>query len=162
MKKKKSVLAALLAGLWFLGVAVTAWRPAAATAGNSRTFVAVLSEIGTIYARYDCVQGPRFSLGIRITGPQTTVVRFRAGSFSRDRTLQPGDPLSWFRYSNRRVEWLAAAAGGENGTVVGWVRVVGYPGAGRNCAAYAPPRVTTQIYPRRYYSSRDILRRLIG
>jgi hypothetical protein len=64
---------------------------------------------------------------------------------------------------SRRVEWLAAAAGGENGTVVGWVRVVAYPRKARDrCSPYSPPRTTAQIYPRRRYETRNFLRQLIG
>ncbi|HUJ55042.1 MAG TPA: hypothetical protein VLW49_03530 [Gaiellaceae bacterium] len=133
-------------------------------AGN-RTFVAVLPQIGTVYARYDCSHARRFALGIHVFRmSQTTFVRYRAGSHARDRELQPGDPTSWFRYTTRRVAWLAAAAGGENGTVVGWVRVVGYS---RN-SPYAcddvsdPPRATVQIYPRDYPPPGYSLRKLIG
>lgn len=163
MTMKKKVLALLLAGLMSVALALSLrHQAAAARTRDPAVFVASLPEIGTIYSRYDCTRGRRFALGIRISGPQTTGVRLRAGSFHRDRTLQPGDPTSWFSYSDRRAQWLAAAAGGENGTVVGWVRVVGYPSSRHDCTVYAPPRVTVQIYPRRYYNSRDILRRLIG
>jgi hypothetical protein len=161
----KAVLAALVAGVVFLVVGLSGRPQATATTrrvGNA-TFVAVLPDIGTIYSRYDCTRGWRFALGIHVfSDSQTTGVRFRAGSFTRDRTLQPGDPTSWFRYSTSRVEWLAAVAGGENGNVVGSVRVVGFPRGGRNCAPYDPPRATIQTYPRRQYYPRGILRRLIG
>jgi hypothetical protein len=75
-------------------------HPAAAAAkqAENRTFVAVLPQIGTVFVRYDCMHGRRFALGIRIGRTQTTEVLFRAGSFRRYRTLQPGDPTSWFRY----------------------------------------------------------------
>jgi hypothetical protein len=162
--KKKAVLASLVAGLASLGAGLALWHPAAAATspGGRGTFVARLPDIGTVYSRYDCTRGWRFGLGIRVTGPQTTVVRFRAGSFTRDRTLQPGDPTSWFRYSSSRVQWLAAGAGGENGAVVGWLRVVGYPSTGPNCAPYAPPRVTMQMYPRNYFLRGFTLRQFIG
>jgi hypothetical protein len=161
--KKQAVLPILVAVVALLAVGVSLRHQAAAAIARPHraVFVASLPEIGTIYSRYDCTGGRRFALGIRVTGPQTTGVRFRAGGFSRDRTLQPGE-ATWFRYSARRVQWLAAAAGGENGTVVGWVRVAGYPRAEPDCGPYAPPRVTVQIYPRRYYTSRDFLRHFIG
>lgn len=138
--------------------------PAARQAGN-RTFVAVLPQIGSVYARYDCMHGRRFALGLRIPWrTQTTEVRFRAGHFSRDRTVQPGDPTRWFRYTSHRVEWLAAAAGGENGTVVGWVRVVGYSRASAYACddVYDPPRAAIQTYPRTYPPPGFSLRKLIG
>lgn len=163
--KEKAILATLVAGLVLLAFGLSFGHQAAVASARSghATFVASLPEIGTIYSRYDCAHGRRFALGIRISGgSQTAGVRFRAGKFRRDRTLQPGDPTSWFGYSDRRVLWLAVAAGGENGTVVGWVRVIGYPSSRHDCTVYAPPRVTAQIYPRRYYNSQDILRRLIG
>jgi hypothetical protein len=73
------------------------------------------------------------------------------------RWLQPGDPTSWFPCRNDDVQWLAAAAGGENETVVGVVRAdFGYRGGE---PSYSPPRVTVQLYPRRYYKARDFLRR---
>jgi hypothetical protein len=165
MTMKKKVLALSIMGLLSLTFALSVRHQAAAatSATGPAVFVASLPEIGTIYSRYDCTHGRRFALGIRISeGGQTTNVRFRAGSFRRDRTLQPGDPTSWFSYSDRRVQWLAAASGGENGTVVGWVRVIGYPSSRHDCTVYAPPRATVQIYPRRYYTSRDILRHFIG
>lgn len=143
---------------------------AAATRPWNRRFVAVLPQIGTVYARYDCSHGRRFALGIHLfRTSQTTNVRFRASGFARDRTLQPGDPTRWFRYTNGRVERLAAAAFGENGTVVGWVRVVGYARTSLGACddAYDPPRTTIQTYPRSYgppgvVSPREWLRKLIG
>jgi hypothetical protein len=164
MIKRLAVLAALAGAALLLAGLILRHQAVAATSHVPGTFVAVLPEIGTVYSRYDCNHGWRFALGINVfSGSQTTGVRFRAGRFSRERTLQPGDPTSWFRYSTRRVLWVAAAADGEDGTVVGWVRVVGYPSSGPNCAPYTPPRVTIQIYPRRYYYARgDLLCRFIG
>lgn len=79
------------------------------------------------------------------------------------RQLQPGYPTSWFPYGGKRVQFLAAASGGEEGTVAGVVRVnYGYPSRDPHCFTYAPPRATVQIYPRRYYSSRDGLGQFIG
>jgi hypothetical protein len=154
-------------GVAFLVLGLPVRPQAGAAAGHSQAvFVADLPDVGTIYARYSCTsrRTRRFALGIHVlANGQSTDVRFRAGRFRRDRNLQPGDSTSWFASSSSRVEWLAAAAGGENGTVVASVRVVGYPRTRRGlCARYSPPRATVQIYPRRYYVKRDFLRRLIG
>ena len=93
----------------------------------------------------------------------TTGVRFRAGRLVRVRQLQPGDPTIWFPYSAKRVQYLAAGSGGEEGTVVGVVRVnYSYPSREPLCFPYAPPRSTVQVYPRRYYISRDFLRQFTG
>ncbi len=142
---------------------------AAATRRAPPVFVTQLPEIGTVYARSYCARNrsPRFALGIHyLEMGQSGVVRFRAGRFSRDREVQPGDPTAWFPYRSGRVEWLAAAAGGENGVVVGWVRVVGYSArVGKSCGLYDPLRVTVQIYPRSFdynKNSSGFLRRLIG
>lgn len=175
-KRKRAVLAILAASLVLVAcgsssqpalVAATTsptHHLAAATprAGNA-TLVATLPEVGTVYSRYNCTRGLRFALGIHLTGPQTAAVRLRTGSVSRVREVQPGQ-MSWFGYSPERMQWLAAAASGENGTVVGWVRVTGYPSSGRDCTPYMPPRVTIQVYPRRYYRLPDypLLRHLIG
>lgn len=167
--RTRAFLVVVIAGA-LLAAGSSLRRGAAATTRPPAVFVSDLPAIGTVYARYYCTRSRslRFALGIHIleTG-QSTLARFRAGRFSRDRELQPGDPTAWFPYRPSRVEWLAAAAGGENGTVVGWVRVVGYSAhVGKSCSGYAPPRVTVQIYPRRYYSGGEsfgrILRRFIG
>lgn len=157
----------MTASLALLALGSGPHRPAAAAtpkAGN-RAFVAVLPQIGTVYARYDCSHGRRFALGLRIRWKtQTAEVRFRAGSFARDREIQPADPTHWFRYTRRRIEWLAAAAGGENGTVVGWVRVIGYSrnSLGACDDVHDPPRATIETYPRRYPPPGFSLRKLIG
>lgn len=139
----------------------TSTRHVAAAVPRNAVFVATFPQIGTVYSRYEC---DRFTLGIRLIHlTQTTLVRFRAGSVSHVRTVQPGE-TTWFRYSRNRVQWLGAVASGEDGAVVGWARVVGYPRSSRrgNCDAYDPPRVTVQIYPRSYDVPRDVLGRLIG
>jgi hypothetical protein len=155
--------ALLAAGLSLRSGAATATRQPPAT------FVATLPEIGTVYERAYCTgEGPfRFALGIRyLKMGQSGMVRFRAGRFSRDREAQPGGPTVWFRQRLDRVEWLAAAAGGENGVVVGWVRVAGRSAHSNTCqSAYDPLRVTVQIHPRSLDYNRGssrYLRRLIG
>jgi hypothetical protein len=122
----------------------------------------VLPEIGTIYWRDDCAGhgAPGQSLGIQIyENGQSGAARFRAGRLVRHRSLQPGYPTSWFPCRNSNVQWLAVAAGGENGTVVGVVRAnFGYRDGEPH---YSPPRVTVRLYPRRYYSSPQFLRRFV-
>jgi hypothetical protein len=54
---------------------------------------------------------------------------------------------SWFGLHRTAVQWLAAMAGGENGYTLGVVRV-DFHSAG--CNFTDPPRVTVQVYPRRY------------
>jgi hypothetical protein len=152
--------ALLAAGLSLRGGAV------AATTQPPAVFVAKFPQIGTVYMRSYCARArsPHFALGVHYSS-QSGVARFRAGRFSRDREVQPGNPTAWFPYRPSRVEWLAAAAGGENGVVVGWVRVVGYSTQKSCDAVYDPPRVTVQIYPRSLNydeNSSRYLRHLIG
>ena len=124
--------------------------------------LAALPSIGTVYWRYNCLsRGPiRYSLGIHIwRGTATSEVRFRAGRLALQRELQPGDPTSWFPYSANQTQWLAAASGGEEGTVVGAIRIdYSYPSREYHCFPSAPPRLTVPFSPRRYYDSRDFLR----
>lgn len=154
-------LAALAAGLLLRhGASAATPRPGRAVV------LAALPSIGTVYWRYNCrSRGPtRYSLGIHIWGnTATTQVRFRAGKLVVVRELQPGGPTSWFPYSAKQVQWLAAASGGEEGTVVGAVRIdYSYPSRGPHCFPYAPPRLTVQFYPRRYYNSHNFLRQFTG
>jgi hypothetical protein len=165
--KRAAVPAALAAGMvlvFAFGIRPLGHRASAATrARGGPVVLTALPSIGTIYWRSRCAgRGPsRWSLGIRLwSSTATTGVRFKAGKLVTVRTLQPGDPTSWFPYSGKRVQYLAAASGGEEGTVVGVVRMnYGYPSREPLCFTYAPPRATVQIYPRRYYNSRDFLRR---
>lgn len=148
----RAFLVVVIAGA-LLAAGLSLRRGAAAVTGHPpRVFVSQLPTIGTVYARSYCgrTRSLRSALGIHVLEmAATTVVRFRAGRFSRNREAQPGS-TAWFPYGPNSVEWLAAASGGENGIVVGWVRVVGYSAhVGRSCSGYAPPRVTVQIYPRR-------------
>jgi hypothetical protein len=162
-----TALAVAAALLLVVGLRVFGHPASAAISVPGRPLVlTALPSIGTIYWRYDCAgRGPiRWSLGIRIWSTSATSgVRFRAGKLARERQLQPGDPTNWFPYSRERVQWLAAASGGEEGTAVGSVRVnYGYPSREYHCFPYAPPRVTVQFYPRRYYDSRDFLSHFTG
>ena len=156
------IAAAVLAAGWSSRGGATA-----ATTQVPGVLVAKLPEVGAVYMRLYCTRARslRFALGIRYS-LQSGLTRFRAGRFSGDRLVQPGDRTVWFPYRPSRVEWLAAAAGGENGVVVGWVRVAGYSaGEGKSCVTYDPPRVTIQIYPRSLNydeNSPRYLRRLIG
>lgn len=164
---KGAAIATATASLLLLALDLAHGHAAAASSrqAGDRTFVGVLPEIGTVFARYDCSHGRRFSLGIRIPRvTATTEVRYRAGSFARDVEVQPGAPTRWFRYTTRRVERLAAAVSEEDGTVVGSVRVVGYSrnGLGACDDVYDPPRATTQTYPRTFPSPGFSLRKLIG
>jgi hypothetical protein len=159
------VSGALLAAGWSLrGGAATATRQPAVG-----VVVAKLPEIGTVYERTYCTgTGPlRLALGIRyLKMGQSGAVRFRAGRFSRNREMQPGYSTAWFPQSRSHALWLAAAAGGENGVVVGWVRVIGHSAHSDTCqSGYDPLRVTVQIYPRSLDYNRNswrYLRRLIG
>ncbi len=155
---------AVLAGLALAAVLVP-WPSAAATArGEKPVVVAVLPQVGTVYALSTCAnQHNRWSLGFRaLRNWQTANVVSRAGKrISHDRTVQPGGPTTWFPSSARRVQQLAAAAGGENGTVVAVVRATGWAKHGDACWFFNPPRVTVQLYPRRYYYRPNFLRHLL-
>src|SRR5579859_3028379 len=162
--------ALLAAGCSMRGGATAATtQPQAVTRQPPAVVVAKLPEIGTVYERTYCTgTGPlRFALGIHyLKMGQPGVVRFRAGRFSRNSFMQPGYPTKWFPQRRDHALWLAAAAGGENGAVVGWVRVVGHPAHSDTCQSdYYPLRVTIQTYPRSWDSNRNswrYLRRLIG
>ena len=154
-------LAALAAGLMLRqGASAVTPRP------GPTIVLAALPNIGMVYWRYDCgSRGPiRHSLGIHIWGnTASTQVRFRAGKLVVVRELQPAGPTSWFPSSAEQVQWLAAASGGKEGTVVGAVRIdYSYPSRESHCFPYAPPRLTVQFFPRRYYNSRDFLRQFTG
>lgn len=165
--RTKALSIVVIAGV-LLAAALPLRRGVAAATGHAPpVFVSKLPEIGTVYMRSYCTRrgSLRSALGIHYVS-QSGWVRFRAGRFGRDRLVQPGEPTAWFPYRPKRVEWLAAAAGGENGVVVGWVRVIGHSTrVGKSCSAYDPPRVTVQIFPRSINydeNSRRYLRRLIG
>ncbi len=111
-----------------------------------------LPAIGTVEWRSrDWSHQSRFSLGLHLFDTASTVVRLRAGQFSRDRSVEPGDPTLWFRYSANRVQWLAAESGGEGGFVVGVVRVDFRTAAARrarsqDCWIFGPPHLTVHFY----------------
>lgn len=129
-------------------------RPAARVAWTcpKTAVLAALPAIGTVEWRSRDWSGQaRFSLGIHLFDTASTGVRFRAGRFSRDRGLNPGEPTLWFRYSPTRVQWLAAVSGGEGGFVVGVVRADFRDAAARrprsqDCWMFDPPRVTVRFY----------------
>jgi hypothetical protein len=156
------IAAAVLAAGWSSHGGATA-----ATTHAPGVLVARLPEVGTVYMRLYCTQARslRFALGIRYS-LESGWTRFRAGRFSGDRLVRPDYRTAWFPYTPSRIEWLAAAAGGENGVAVGWVRVAGYSaGEAKSCVTYDPPRVTIQIYPRSLNydeNSPRYLRHLIG
>src|SRR5438105_2216224 len=118
-----TALAAAAALLLAVGLRAFGHPASAAIRVHDRPLVlTALPSIGTIYWRYDCAgRGPiRWSLGIRISSTTaTSSVRFSAGKLVKERQLQPGDPTSWFPYNGKRVQYLAAGSGGEEGTVVG-------------------------------------------
>ena len=136
---------------------------AAPTHRDRPVLLAVLPEIGVVYWRDNCAgrDAPGQSLGVQIyENGQSGSARFRARSLVIRRSLQPGYPTTWFPCRNDDVQRLAVAAGGENGAVVGAVRAkFGYSGGQPH---YSPPRVSVQLYPRRYYYSRDFLGKFTG
>jgi hypothetical protein len=111
-----------------------------------------LPAIGTVEWRSRYLSGrSSFSLGLHLFDTASTEVRFRTARFSRDRNLQPGDPTLWFRYSASRVQWLAAASGGEGGFVVGVVRADFRTAGARRvhsqgCWMFDPPQVIVRFY----------------
>lgn len=149
-------LLALAAALGATSLAVRG--PGSATATRAawtcpRTAVlAALPAIGTVEWRSRYASGrPSFSVGIHLFDTASTGVRFRTGHLARDRSLQPDDPTLWFRYSTNRVQWLAAASGGEGGLVVGVVRA-DFRSAGarrtrsQDCWMFYPPKVIVRFY----------------
>jgi hypothetical protein len=151
--KKLLALAAAL-GAVYLAVHGSDRVPAARVVWTCpRTAVlAALPAIGTVEWRSSYAAGSsRFSLGLHLFDTASTGVRFRTGHVSRDRSLQPGDPTLWFPYSENRVQWLAAASGGEGGFVVGVVRADFRAAAARrvhsqDCWMLDPPQVTVHFY----------------
>jgi len=162
----RALLSILATGLVILVIAGSATSHGVAVTGTSRGSslqLATLPSIGTTYCREEPLPGigppprARVALGIRLfSDAQAATVRFRAGRLTVDRNF--GDPASlhgvtsWFRFErlrgHSRVLWLAAVAGGENGYTIGIVRVAGFRSGG--CSSVDPPRVTVQVYPRRY------------
>lgn len=111
-----------------------------------------LPAIGIVEWRSSYESGrSRFSLGLHLFDTASTGVRFRSGNFSRDHSLQPGDPTLWSPYSERRVQWLAAVSGGEGGFVVGVVRADFRTAAARrvhsqDCWIFYPPHLIVHFY----------------
>ncbi|HEY5694206.1 MAG TPA: hypothetical protein VIR14_06835 [Gaiellaceae bacterium] len=146
-------LAVVLGAANLVGHSSGSSRTARAAWTCPRTAVlTALPAIGTVEwrSRYWSHQS-RFSLGIHLFDTASTWVRFRAGQFSRDRNVQPGEPAVWFRYSTNRVQWLAAVSGGEGGDVVGVVRADFRTATARrvrsqDCWMFYPPHLTVHFY----------------
>jgi hypothetical protein len=155
LKTPLALVAALVAAV--IGVLVVHAAPSrpAARAGwtcPKTAALIALPAIGTVKWRSTSVAGlPRYSLGIHLFDTASTEVRFRTGTITRDRDLEPGDPTLWFRYSPNDVQWLAAVSGGEGGVVVGVVRAdfrhaAVRHGRSQDCWMFYPPRVTVHFY----------------
>ena len=136
---------------FFLCVAVVAVAvlPSSAASGRQRPYVlTALADIGTVYWRYDCVhyKAPEWSLGVRVfRDTATTGVTYRAGRFTRRRTLQPGDPTTWFPFRRERQQTLSLVQATDPGTVRGHVRATFKR---RDCQSYFTPRLSVELYPR--------------
>ena len=130
-------------------VAAVAVLPSSAESGRQKPYVlTALADIGTVYWRYDCVhyRANEWSLGVRIfRDTATTGVTYRAGGFTRRRTLQPGDPTTWFPLRRERRQNLSLVQATEPGTVHGHVLATF---SRRDCWPYFTPRLTVELYPR--------------
>jgi hypothetical protein len=124
--------------------------PGSAAGGRQKPYVlAALADVGTVYWRYDCVhyRKPEWSLGLRVfPDSATTAVTYRAGTLTRHRMLNPGDPVRWFPLRREVRQRLALAQGTEPRTLYGRVRVRFGGTHLANCKPYAPPRVTTTLW----------------
>jgi hypothetical protein len=136
---------------FFLCAAVVAVAvlPSSAASGRQKPYVlTALADIGTVYWRYDCVhyKAPEWSLGVRVfQDTATTGVYYRAGRFTRRRTLQPGDPTTWFPFRRDRRQTLSLVQATEPGTVRGHVLATFKR---RDCQSYFTPRLSAELYPR--------------
>ena len=130
-------------------VAAVAVLPSSAESGRQKPYVlTALADIGTVYWRYDCVhyRANEWSLGVRIfRDTATTGVTYRAGGFTRRRTLQPGDPTTWFPFRREHHQALSLVQATEPGTVHGHVLATFKR---RDCQSYFTPRLTVELYPR--------------
>lgn len=130
-------------------VVAVAGLPSSAASGRQKQYVlTALADIGTVYWRYDCVhyRANEWSLGVRIfRDTATTGVTYRAGRFARRRTLQPGDPTTWFPFRREHRQTLSLVQATEPGTVHGHVLAAFRR---RDCWSYFTPRLTVQLYPR--------------
>lgn len=130
-------------------VVAVAGLPSSAASGRQKQYVlTALADIGTVYWRYDCVhyRANEWSLGVRIfRDTATTGVTYRAGRFTRRRTLQPGNPTTWFPFRREHRQTLSLVQATEPGTVHGHVLAAFRR---RDCWSYFTPRLTVQLYPR--------------
>jgi hypothetical protein len=119
-----------------------------ATAGQrGHSFVlTALADQGTVYWRPCTRKG--WSLGFRIWNKTATAgVTFRAGSLTRRRTLQPGEPTVWFPFTKNRVQRLSVVSGGEAETIFSHVTLeFDEAHSLPSCFPYAPPRVSVSLY----------------
>ena len=121
---------------------------AAPTAAHANVLTA-LADIGTVYWRSECTgKTPRWSVGVRLCDTATTRVTLRVGDRTVHRTMQPRQRL-WFALTSAPAQKLTFSQSTEPGTLRGSVSVdFGGPRA-NHCWSYYPPRVSTQLYPRR-------------
>jgi len=133
-----------------LGIVVVLLLPGSAASGRQKAYVlTALADIGTVYWRYDCVhyRAPEWSLGIQVfESTATTEVTYRDGKLARRRTLQPGDPTTWFPFRREQKQTLSLFQATEPGTLR--AHVLARFGRG-DCWSYFPPRLSVQLYPRR-------------
>jgi hypothetical protein len=140
------VRAAILLGAVIAGAVVLI--PSSAATGRQKPCVlTAIADIGTVYWRYDCVHvdSPEWSLGVQLFDTATTAVTYRAGSVNQHRTLQPGDPVSWFRFRPALRQQLSLVQATEPGTLRAHVLATFER---RDCQSYNPPRLSVQLYPR--------------
>ena len=130
-------------------IAVVALLPGSAASGRQKPYVlTALSDIGTVYWRYDCVhyRAAEWSLGVHVfPTTATTEVMYRAGRFERRRTLQPGYPTTWFPFRREHRQSLSLYQATEPGTLRGSV-LANFGRSG--CQPYFPPRLSVELYPR--------------
>ena len=138
---RTTVLAAVVAAVVLL--------PGSAASGRQKAYVlTALADIGTVYWRYDCVhfRAPEWSLGVRVfPTTATTRVAFRAGGLTRERTLQPGVPTTWFPFRREHGQSLYLVQATEPGTL--HARVLAAFNRG-DCWSGFPPRLDVRLYPR--------------
>ena len=121
-----------------------------AHAATRPSVLAAVPAVGTVYWKADCKR-ERWALGFRVFGSSaTTTLTFRAGRLRRSKVVQPAQTF-WFPFTGVKQQVLRV----DQFTEAGALRAVitldyGYPSGNTvaHCYAYAPPRVTVQVYPR--------------
>jgi len=130
-------------------IAAVALLSGSAAGGRQKPYVlTAVADIGTVYWRYDCVhyRAPEWSLGVRVfVTTATTTVTYQAGSFERRRTLQPGNPTTWFPFRREHKQSLSLVQATEPGTLHASVTA---RFKRSDCWSYFPPRLSVQLYPR--------------